>query len=290
MRSPGLRVVGCPAEIGGIDVRRQPLLEAVHLVGADEMHLAGKRRLIAGAAQVVRIGRDVGGEFRGIVVDARAARELSGHEGGPRRRAERACRVGIREAHRALGQCLQMRRMKKVGRPVWKQRSVELVDHKDEDIGRAMRGLSLGLRGRESFSLRLQRASRQAWSRRRARDRRPSDWPSAMRVAAAFGSSPPRIEPISEFSMPISNLRFLNRAAAFGHFSGPAGARQRIDLGAAEIRAEIGVTAGQVFERELLVHRMRRPGEENNRALVLSGALDLCQHCLLAGFRRAASP
>jgi hypothetical protein len=36
----GLAVVRRPAEIGGVDVGGQPLLEAVHLVGSDEMHLA----------------------------------------------------------------------------------------------------------------------------------------------------------------------------------------------------------------------------------------------------------
>ena len=33
-------VIGRPAEIGGIDIGGQPLFKAVHLVGADEMHLA----------------------------------------------------------------------------------------------------------------------------------------------------------------------------------------------------------------------------------------------------------
>ena len=70
---PGL--VGGPAEVGGVDVGGQPLLEAVQLVGADEVHLAGEAGLVAGAAQVVGEGRDVGGELGGVVVDAGAAGE-----------------------------------------------------------------------------------------------------------------------------------------------------------------------------------------------------------------------
>ncbi len=72
----GLAVVGRPAEIGGVDVGGEPFLEAVQLVGADEMHLARQRGVIAGAAQVVGVGRDVGGEFGGVVVDPGAARQL----------------------------------------------------------------------------------------------------------------------------------------------------------------------------------------------------------------------
>ena len=70
----GPAVVRGPAEIGRIDIRGQPRLETVELVGPDEMHLARKAGRIAGAAQVMRIGRQVGGEFGGIVVDPRATR------------------------------------------------------------------------------------------------------------------------------------------------------------------------------------------------------------------------
>ena len=68
----GACVVGRPAEIGRIDVGRQPLLVAVQLVGPDEMHLARQRGLVAGAPEMMRIGRNVGGELRGVVVDASA--------------------------------------------------------------------------------------------------------------------------------------------------------------------------------------------------------------------------
>ena len=63
-----------PAVVGGIDVGRQALLEAVQLVGAAKMHLARQDRAIAEIAQVMRIGRNVGAKFGGIVIDAANAR------------------------------------------------------------------------------------------------------------------------------------------------------------------------------------------------------------------------
>ena len=58
-RSGGVIPVRRPAEIGGIDVGGQPLLEAVQLVGAAEMHLAGQHGAIARRAQIMGEGRDI---------------------------------------------------------------------------------------------------------------------------------------------------------------------------------------------------------------------------------------
>jgi len=69
----GLAVIRRPAEIGWIDVGRQAFLEAMELVGPDEMHLARQAREIAGAAQVVGERGDGGRELGGVVVDARPA-------------------------------------------------------------------------------------------------------------------------------------------------------------------------------------------------------------------------
>ena len=44
-----------PQEVGRIDVGGDPLLVAVKLIGADEVHLAGETRPVAGVAQVVVI-------------------------------------------------------------------------------------------------------------------------------------------------------------------------------------------------------------------------------------------
>ncbi len=67
----GLAVVGRPAEIGGIDVGREALFEAVQLIGSDEVHLAGKSGLVACIAQMMRIGRNFRRELCGIVENAR---------------------------------------------------------------------------------------------------------------------------------------------------------------------------------------------------------------------------
>ena len=124
-----------PAEIGRIDIRRQPLLETVQLVRADEVHLARKRRVIAGPAQVMRECRDRRDILCGIVIDLRPARQLPGHERGAGRGAERRGRIIVGEPRRAFGQRLHMRRVQKIRRAVGKQLSIELIDHDDEDIG-----------------------------------------------------------------------------------------------------------------------------------------------------------
>lgn len=69
--------VGRPAEIGGIDVGRQPLLEAVQLVRAAEMHLAGKNRAISLGAQVVRERERLRRELGRVVISADLRRQLT---------------------------------------------------------------------------------------------------------------------------------------------------------------------------------------------------------------------
>ena len=73
----GMVPVGRPAEIGGVDVGRQPFLEAMQLVRPAEVHLAGEDGAVAAKPQVMGEGRDVGGEFRGVVVDAGARRQAA---------------------------------------------------------------------------------------------------------------------------------------------------------------------------------------------------------------------
>ncbi len=64
-----LAIVWCPAKIRRVDIRGQALFKAVQLVGTDEMHLAGEAGIIARAAQMVRVGRDIRDEFGCIVID-----------------------------------------------------------------------------------------------------------------------------------------------------------------------------------------------------------------------------
>ena len=130
----GLAIVRRPAEIGGIDVGGQPLLETVQLVRPDEMHLSRQAGVVAGGAQMMRIGRDRRGEFGCVVVDARAGRQLAAHEGRPARRAERRCGIIVPEPCRPRRKRLQVWRMQEFGGTIRKKRAVELVDHDDEEI------------------------------------------------------------------------------------------------------------------------------------------------------------
>ena len=97
---PGQRVleraapVRRPVDVGGIDVGGQPLLEAVQLIGADEVHLAADRGVVAGGAQGVHHrGRHRPGTRRRCRRPRRGTR--SGRSASPRapgRTAGRRCR------------------------------------------------------------------------------------------------------------------------------------------------------------------------------------------------------
>ena len=130
----GLLPVGGPAEVGRVDVGGQPLLEAVQLVGADEVHLAREAGRVAGAAKVVGEGGQIGGELGGVVVDPGAARQQPGHEAGAARGAERARGVGVDEAGRAFGEAGEVRGVQERGRAVGEQGAGELVNHQDQDV------------------------------------------------------------------------------------------------------------------------------------------------------------
>ena len=60
--------VGRPAVVRGIDVRGQRPRSVPSLIGPEEVHLAGQDGAVAGAAQVVGEGGDLGAEFRRVVV------------------------------------------------------------------------------------------------------------------------------------------------------------------------------------------------------------------------------
>ena len=61
--------IGDPVHASGVDVRRQPLFEAVQLVWADEVHLAGKAGAVAGCPHAMGNRRHGGGELRAVVID-----------------------------------------------------------------------------------------------------------------------------------------------------------------------------------------------------------------------------
>src|SRR5690606_37671031 len=82
----------------------------------------------------MRIGGNVGGKFRGIVVDARPARQLPGHKGCAARSAKRTCRIGIGEADGLLSKRFKIGRLQEWSRAIRKQGSIDLVGHENEDV------------------------------------------------------------------------------------------------------------------------------------------------------------
>ena len=97
-----------PAVVGGVDVAGQALFIAMQLVRAAEMHLARQRGAIAQAAQVMGVGRYIGGEVGSVVVSADLRGQLAADQGKARRRAQRAVAVGGVEHHGLGGQAHQV--------------------------------------------------------------------------------------------------------------------------------------------------------------------------------------
>ena len=100
-----------PAEVGGIDVCSESGFKSVQLVGSAEVHLAGEHGAITLRAQVMRIGGNIGGEFGGVVIDARMRGEQAGHERSARGRAEGAGAIGALEHHAAGGEGVDVGRL-----------------------------------------------------------------------------------------------------------------------------------------------------------------------------------
>ena len=69
-----------PSEVSRIDIRGQPFLESMQLVGPAEMHLAAEHSLIAGMAQVMGKGWHGGRQFRRVIVAANPGGQLSGEK------------------------------------------------------------------------------------------------------------------------------------------------------------------------------------------------------------------
>ncbi|MOA18014.1 hypothetical protein D3C78_1382990 [compost metagenome] len=108
----------------------------MQLVRAAEVHLAGQRRAVAEAAQVVGVGGDVGGEVGGVVPGADLRRQLAADQGEARGRAQRAVAVGRVEHHGLLGEARQVRHAdRRIGVVQRQQRGGHLVGHDEENVG-----------------------------------------------------------------------------------------------------------------------------------------------------------
>ncbi len=144
---------GRPAEIAGIDVGGDAVLVAMQLVGADEMHLAGKAGAITEPAQIVRVGRHGRRELGGVVPGGDAARQLSRHQREARGRAERRIAIGAVEHHAALGERLQVRGLHERMTVSRQRLRRHLVEHDEEDVrALAARSRHWHFLGRERFT------------------------------------------------------------------------------------------------------------------------------------------
>ena len=130
-----------PAEIGRIDVGGQPLLEAVQLVRADEMHLAGEAGAITQRPQAVRHGRHGGAELGGIVVDLDPRGQPPAHQRSTRRRAQREIAVGGLEHHALRRQPVEMRGADHRMAVGTQRQGGELVGHDHQDVRLGHRAL-----------------------------------------------------------------------------------------------------------------------------------------------------
>ena len=147
-----------PAEIAGIHVGGDAILEAVQLVGSDEMHLAGEAGAIAREPQVMREGRDRGGELRRIVPGADPAAQLPGHHGKAARRAQRGVGIGAVELHALRRQPAQVGRLDDLVPVARQELRRQLIEHHIEDVGAALLGKGGGggfSRGHGHFMLEI---------------------------------------------------------------------------------------------------------------------------------------
>jgi len=162
-----------PAEVAGIHVGRDPLLVAVELVGADEMHLAGKAGSVAGGAQIVREGRHARGELGRVVPGADAAHALARHHREARGRAERRVAVGVLEERAAPGERVDVRRLDQRMAVAGQRLRRELVEHDEEDVRSALgHGGTLDAVAPAALRPARDRAARRAGRRSRSRARR----------------------------------------------------------------------------------------------------------------------
>lgn len=124
-----------PGKTGGINVRSQPPAQAVQLVRPDIVHLATGHGVVPGQRQIVGQGRIVRRERRSIVPHLVVADIGAGHQRGPRRRAQRAGRVGRVKTHAALDQPVQVGRLHHRVAISAHQKGHQLVGHDKQYVG-----------------------------------------------------------------------------------------------------------------------------------------------------------
>jgi len=120
----------------------------MQLIGSAEVHLAGKRSLIARTPQVVGEGGYLGGKLGSVVVGADFRRQLAGQERKARRRAQRAVAVeGFKDDSR-IRERIDVRRARDRAAVRAKHPRRQLVGHEDQKV-RAIRHARLALHHRQ---------------------------------------------------------------------------------------------------------------------------------------------
>ncbi|SIJ31318.1 Uncharacterised protein [Mycobacteroides abscessus subsp. abscessus] len=145
------RPVGDHVEVGRVDVGRQPLLEAVVLVGADEVHPPDEGGVVAELAQPVGERRHRSGEVIAVVEAVDLRGHAPGHHRRPRGGAQRSRPVGTVEDGTGFCELVDVRgqgRLVAVGAESFGRHLVGLDD--DDVRGLHMLVTSLRMRARPS--------------------------------------------------------------------------------------------------------------------------------------------
>ena len=131
-----------PRKVGRIDVGRQPTVEAVYLIGADEVHLARKHGVVARVAEIVGVRRHIRGQKRAVVPSTDLRGVASAGNAGAARSAQGERSIGRIKANAFGSETIQVRRLDDWMAVRTGQSGDELIGHYEEDIGTVGHGLS----------------------------------------------------------------------------------------------------------------------------------------------------
>ena len=132
---------------GRVDIGRQPTVEAVYLVGADEVHLARKHGVVASVAEVVGVRRHIRGQERAVVPSTDLGGVASAGDAGAAWGAQRERSIGRVKADAFGSEAIQVRRLDDWMAVGTSQSGDELVGDDEEDIRAVGHGLSFRVKG-----------------------------------------------------------------------------------------------------------------------------------------------
>ncbi len=133
---------GRPRKAGRVDVCSQPPAQAVQLIRPRIVHFAASHGIVSGQGQGMGQGRIVGTKRRGIIPHLVVADVGTGHQRRPRRRTQRAGRVGRIKAHATLDQPVQAWRLDHWVPIGAHQKRHQLIGHNEQYVGSVIHRLS----------------------------------------------------------------------------------------------------------------------------------------------------